>query len=482
MTRARDALMRRDRDSVLRWRDGLRGVVDFQDRRADLFPPAAPDGPRTLRRTQKEEVWGAWQRALDYLLALDSLRASYGAADRLSGAERGEAFSLRYGAFLAQYRWSMEFIERAERDPGLDAVLDDAVPELGLPKGSYARLKYRWLHVGRAAEFAAMEALHRLDRPRRPSALCAAIEDDAAAVWRAGGGRGELMTARNALKVVRDAGKRAWLPVQSGVAEWMGDVRVRRDGASLISAAQVRELVVELEPGDVMVQRREWFLSNIGIPGWWTHAALVMGTPEERRRRFGDEETRAWVRAQGRADGDFEGLLRARHPAAYRKSLVPDGGHAPRVVEAIGEGVSFTSMEHSAFADSLAALRPRLSRKARAQALLRAFGYAGRPYDYEFDFATDSALVCSELVYKSYEAAPGKSGLSFPLVEVMGRRLSPPNEFVRGFDADLGTPRQQFDLAVFLDGYEGRRAAVRSDLRRFRASWKRPKWHLLSTV
>ena len=64
------------------------------------------------------------------------------------------------------------------------------------------------------------------------------------------------------------------------------------------------------------------------------------------------------------------------------------------MIEAIGEGVSFTSLEHSAACDSLAVLRPRLPRAERAQALCRAFHYAGRPYDYNFDFATDSELVC----------------------------------------------------------------------------------------
>ena len=55
----------------------------------------------------------------------------------------------------------------------------------------------------------------------------------------------------------------------------------------------------------------------------------------------------------------------------------------------------------------------------KAAAILRAFGYVGRPYDFNFDFRTDAALLCSELVYKPYKPSPGRQGLRFPLVEVI---------------------------------------------------------------
>jgi hypothetical protein len=161
---------------------------------------------------------------------------------------------------------------------------------------------------------------------------------------------------------------------------------------------------------------------------------------------------------------------------AYAASAEPqEHGHAPRVLEAMSEGVVFTTIEHSAACDSLAVLRPRLSKAQKAAALVRSFRYQGRPYDFNFDFRTDAALVCTELVYKGYEKS-----LQFGLVEMLGRPVLPANEIVKQFAASYGTAAQQFDLVLFLDGHEGQGKAVPAGVEEFRQSCRRPKWHIVT--
>jgi hypothetical protein len=269
--------------------------------------------------------------------------------------------------------------------------------------------------------------------------------------------------------------------VQTGVAEWMGDTKVYRLDKSLVSEAQIRSLPARLQPGDILLERREWYLSNIGLPGYWPHAALYAGTPAERRAFFNDADTIAWVRQSGESSGDFETLLKSRYPVAYTNCIQPqEHDHLPRVLEAMSEGVVFTTLEHSAATDALAVLRPRLSRREKAVALLTAFHYAGRPYDFNFDFSTDAALVCSELIFKAYEPATGKKGLSIPLGEVLGRKVTSANDYVALYDRQCGTPDQQMDLVLFLDGHEREKLAVEATEAEFRQSWKRPKWHILT--
>ena len=149
------------------------------------------------------------------------------------------------------------------------------------------------------------------------------------------------------------------------------------------------------------------------------------------------------------------------------------------MIEAISEGVCFTTIEHSAAADSVVVLRPRLAKREKASAILRAFQYTGRPYDFNFDFLTDSALVCTELIYKAYEPAGGIKGLRFSLKEMLGRKLLPANDIAKMFDADFGTDKHQFDFVLFLDGHERGETAVESAVDAFRKSHTRPKWHIL---
>ena len=460
---------------------GLSNVIAFVELQTEIFPIAKPKESRLLRREEKEVVWQTWQRFMEYTMALDSIERYHADWWRLKGDAKEDAFLVSYAAMLANYRASLEFIRAAELNPELEKVLNDAVPELGLPAGTYAKLKFQNLNVRIATEFAASEVTLKTFDGGRQAKLREMIKADAEYIWKAGRGRAELLTAKNALSVLKRGANSAWLPIQTGVSEWMGDTKVYRVGKSLISAAQIESLKTNLLPGDVMLERRDWFVSNIGLPGYWPHAALHIGTESERALFFMDAEVQTWVRKQGEASGDFNALLKSRYAVAWQTSnKSQEHKHIPRVIEAMSEGVSFTTLEHSAACDALAVLRPKLSKIEKAQAILRAFHYAGRPYDFNFDFGTDAELVCTELIYKAYEPADGFTGLTLPTVEMLGRKVAPANEFVKQFDAQLVTRKHQFDLVKFLDGRERSKSAKESTLEDFRASWKRPKWHVLT--
>jgi hypothetical protein len=83
----------------------------------------------------------------------------------------------------------------------------------------------------------------------------------------------------------------------------------------------------------------------------------------------------------------------------------------------------FTTLEHAAGADHVAALRPRLPAVEKAAAVLRAFGYAGRPYDFDFDFRTDAALATA--------AGPARLSSS-PVLGRRGAGRAPPSAGAAG--------------------------------------------------
>ncbi len=125
-------------------------------------------------------------------------------------------------------------------------------------------------------------------------------------------------------------------------------------------------------------------------------------------------------------------------------------------------------------------MRPRLSKKNKAKALLKGFYYRGRLYDFNFDFLTDAELVCTELIDKAYEPTSGQKGLNFALTDYLGHLLLPANNMAKQFDEQYGTKQQQIELVIFLDGVEKENRAKVSNLKEFRRSWRRPKWHILT--
>jgi 1-acyl-sn-glycerol-3-phosphate acyltransferase len=242
-----------------------------------------------------------------------------------------------------------------------------------------------------------------------------------------------------------------WYRASSAVSTLIGDTRIRepRGGAGLITPELVAGLKPRLRPGDIVIERRNWYLSNAFLPGYWPHSALYVGTAEE-------------LRAMG-----FEADPRvAKHLAAFAR---PDAaGHAPAFIEAVSEGVVFTTLEHSVGeADSVAVLRPRLTFEQIKEVIARAFSHAGKPYDFDFDFFSADKLVCTEVVYRSYG-----SYIDFPLVNVLGRKTLPAIEIVRYWSSPVGAP--QLEFVAFLDGDETSGRCTERDAEALKESIARP--------
>lgn len=480
-TAERAARQASDSAAVATYRAGLARTVAYVRAHPGIFPVVRSAGARLLTAAERDAARSAWKSMLDYTLALDSLEAFHTDFFLVVDArERARSFHIANNAFRATYRFALDFIGIVENDPKLGIILNDAVDDLGLPAGTYDRYKLRFLNVTAATRFAAYTIAGKAIDPPANAAQARDGGEDAAIILAAGRGRVEALTAANALNVLRKIGARAIFPAQAGISEWMGDTKVLRRKRSLISPTQVEALGRQLLPGDIMLQRREWYVSNVGLPGFWSHAALSVGTAEERRVFFGTDEVRRWVESRGEASGDFERLLEHKYPVAYEASRTPrEHGRQPRVLEAISEGVLFTTLEHSADADSVVVLRPRLDRVAIAAALERAWAYFGRPYDFNFDFQTDSAIVCTELIFKAFEPSAQIAGLHFRLEEILGRTAIPANAIARQFHEEHGTPAAKLDFIAFLDGQEKAGVAVEAGVAEFRSSWRRPKWHVL---
>jgi 1-acyl-sn-glycerol-3-phosphate acyltransferase len=226
---------------------------------------------------------------------------------------------------------------------------------------------------------------------------------------------------------------------QAFVSTWLGSTRFRqpRGGQLMIRPPQLAEFHARLKPGDILIERQNWFLSRAFMPGYWAHAALYVGTTNDLMRLGLDRDPRVIPHWKDYA---------ARDTAS----------HEHLILEAVPEGVRMTTLEHCiGVADAAAVLRPRVTEAEVREAIARGFSHLGKSYDFDFDFFTSDRLVCTELVYRCYDGA-----VRFPLVDVMGRKTLPPTELVRKFVAERGQARAQLECICFLDCDERRGQAA----------------------
>ena len=430
------------------------------------------DQNQMLDRAAKEDLILVWASVLDYMAHLEMIRYAHNDFFNNRRADiTFESLINYYWAFLVQSSRAVHFIHIIDRNEALQTILDEEYPEYSMDANTYTQFKTHFLNVKKAAEFAALQVIYRERRPdiNPYYSRIAMLEGYNTSL---GIDYGVRMSVRHARNLIENQSFSWWFPIQKNFAEWIGHVRVFRDGDNLISMQNIEEINSELKPGDILFQRREWYMTNAGIPGYWTHAAFYVGDSLEREQFFDSDSVKIWVRTKGVESGSFEELLKKTYPKAYFNNMMHDDSLKHQtVIEAIGKGVVFQSLETSLTCDGLGVVRPRLSVADKAESIFNAFQYFGRGYDFNFDFLTDSSLVCSELIYKSMEPGNKFDGIPFKTTVVAGRVMTPVNLMVKQFDQEHDSIN--LDFVLFFDGDEFEKVSVRKDETAFRDSWRR---------
>ncbi len=260
------------------------------------------------------------------------------------------------------------------------------------------------------------------------------------------------------------------LPAQKAIFTWVGDARIKKKETRLVSQSQIKDLEKMLKPGDIILERQDWYLSNLFLPGFWPHGIIYLGDQNEMLDFFkGDKEVEAWCRKN--SCKNIIELLKREFPRATEIYLKHNAdGHKNVVIEAISDGVVFNSIEHSCKADYLAAVRPNLRKIDIARSIRQAFYYFGREYDFRFSFDSEQTLVCTELVSKAFVRDDG-TGLKLPYtVQSTGRYAVTADSIVETFAKEHGQPGAQMSFVAFLMGLPDKNQAVFSDVETFKKS------------
>ena len=150
-----------------------------------------------------------------------------------------------------------------------------------------------------------------------------------------------------------------------------------------------------------------------------------------------------------------------------------ESGYPYAVIEAISEGVVFTSLEHSvgeADAGPLCCVPDSPTANAGKQ-LPGPSLTAGNPMTSSSISFPTIVLVCSELVYRAYDGM-----LTLPLTQIMGRQTLPVNTFVEVYAGSLERSNSAFKLLIFLDMDERARKAFTSSEVGFIGTLKRSRF------
>jgi hypothetical protein len=164
-----------------------------------------------------------------------------------------------------------------------------------------------------------------------------------------------------------------------GFGTFAGAIELRK--GKLFGQPPWAEFVRErLQPGDLLVEKTPFRLTDKFIPGHFGHVAMYVGTEDQLRAL---------------------GLL--HHPWVSRhRSQITRGN---TIVEALRSGTQLSSIERFLNVDDLAILRPKpdmLSPADVSEAIALAFSHVGKRYDFAFDANTWDAIVCSELAFHTY--------------------------------------------------------------------------------
>lgn len=453
-------------------RAGLINLLAYIDARPEIFS-RGKNNTNVLTRFERQQVKDLWVVYLDYMGALQQLSEQSKDYLKYAGVDRNQQLKRHQLAFNAHYRFAIEFIVRVDYDKEIQKWLNKSHSDAQLKKNTYKKFKQIMLSDWKTDNFDELNA-PSIASFTPAAELDQALWEDRLAISRIN--RFALLT-NHSVSWFKSLLYSGWYPVQKNVAWGMGKVKFWRIGQTLITPDQALSLSRSFQPGDFYITRKEWRMTNLGIPGFWTHSALYIGTVAERERFFDGPEITAWVMSQGIASGNFEDLLLATSDM-YRNQPGYDENGEIRVIEALNPGVIFNSIESSLDADAAAIFRPKLSKLDIAKAIQGSFTYTGRPYDFHFDFDSDSAMVCSELIYKAYQTSPMQKGIDFPISIVAGKKMLTPNTIALWYEQTRNTANQQIELVMFIDSNEKAGVAFESTESAFIGTYKRPKWHV----
>ncbi len=386
-------------------------MVNLKQRALDLAASIPPESRGFFTPTEDEQTRHLLVSYWQSRNALFELVSSLHRVDRFVEECRPVALSIAYAGALVLVDVARFLRENFHHRSVVRGKLNEPEPYFGIPKGTYDHVQksltspvHAW-HLYHAMVFvrdnwrtlreagrtdpkfdAVLDLIHRLQLR-----LDVSVEGFVVA-------RTRVRVRSLRTRLTHDLLGRAIYGLQKCVSAFMADKYVKIGHQPGLQPEIDAELESNLCPGDVIVVRKEHALTNYFLPGYWPHAALYLGTVAQMQQLNLHQHD------------NIRDKWRAVESADHER---PN-----RVLESMKDGVRVRSLSNPFRSDAIAILRPQLPVDRIAEALWRGFSHLGKSYDFDFDFTRSDRLVCTEVVYRSFE---GVGGIAFELTRRAGR-------------------------------------------------------------
>jgi hypothetical protein len=194
-----------------------------------------------------------------------------------------------------------------------------------------------------------------------------------------------------------------------------GDIKVYKrplflvydPGSYLVKGEDIREIIKDIQPGDILVRKYKNYLDGFFIPGYFSHVGLYLGPVSEEdvtlvplkqgkeHFQFGDQMVMHAL-AEGVLIEDLLNFCRTDYLAVLR---------FPEKIKKVPEARSLTVPQNEYIAEEKE-IEKRIEEGEEIQfkevfpiIYKVALKNLGRPYDFNFDFADFARLSCTEFVY-----------------------------------------------------------------------------------
>ncbi|HPX89135.1 MAG TPA: YiiX/YebB-like N1pC/P60 family cysteine hydrolase [Methylophilaceae bacterium] len=325
--------------------------------------------------------------------ALTHRSALYRVDNSISDNERVTEIIIAMSAAVTLYENSKIMHQAFDKNPLLRNKLNEGYPEFGIPAGFYDSStmrsnnpEYRKAFTDAVRYFADNRVAIEAEINRSSTSIQSLYQHIAKSPMLKGLKGGNVFkkiavlpfkAATGAFDLSGRGLNHAKFTSSKVVGNTVGAVRWRA-GKLKDDMVMLKNMMASLQPGDILLEKTPFTLTDKTIPGHFGHAAVYVGTKEQ-------------LKALGILDNTL---------VQKNLSKIEEGRG---VVEALRSGVQLNKLQDFMNVDDVAILRPKnLNIKDQQQAVTLALGNIGKKYDFNFDVNTTDTIVCSELVYIVY--------------------------------------------------------------------------------